>query len=527
MARKPPNYWNAIRCTQKALGYTSRKSFSDNARGAYKAACKNGWIDEVCQHMDSTVKPVGYWNKDNCAIEALKYTKRSEFQDNSGSSYNSARENKWLDEICVHMNVMRRVWKKSEVQTEVLKYKTRNEFCIGSPAQYSWAQKRKLLDDICKDMDVVGNDEARCIYSIVNKRLNMAYIGITYKFNKRENDHKSANNTTNSRKIALESDTSYQQLTGYVFSKNDIKSWAEDFFFSMYEDFGFQMLNDTSRIGGLGSSYRIWDFDACHKEALKYMNRRDFRAGSSGAWSASHTNGWADDVCEHMNRLEKPKRYWNKENCAIEALRYKYRSDFEKGSGSAYLTAMRNKWLDEICKHMTKKKIESKWNSIDLVAKEASKYNNRTDFSKKSGQAYKVASTNDWLEQVCSHMVLKSDYWTKERCKEVALTCTTKKELQNKSSQAYNYAKKNKWLKCICSHMKDPVMWNHYEANEYVWKKASKAYEKWICLDKCGSKKLSNVMGYDTDLLLSIVKYFKKGWVPTKDKEWIIWNEKT
>ena len=46
MLRVPPNHWNKKNCAQKALEYTSRKNFSDHARGAYKAACKNGWMDD-------------------------------------------------------------------------------------------------------------------------------------------------------------------------------------------------------------------------------------------------------------------------------------------------------------------------------------------------------------------------------------------------------------------------------------------------------------------------------------------------
>ena len=60
------------------------------------------------------------------------------------------------------------------------------------------------------------------------------------------------------------------------------------------------------------------------------------------------------------------KRIWTKEKCKEEALKYKFRSDFNKYSGSAYHAKFwkkssyvyglcrKNKWLDEICIHMKK-----------------------------------------------------------------------------------------------------------------------------------------------------------------------------
>ena len=47
-----------------------------------------------------------------CEKEAKKYNKRYEYQKNSGSSYNSAFKNGWLDEICNHM-IKRKVISKN------------------------------------------------------------------------------------------------------------------------------------------------------------------------------------------------------------------------------------------------------------------------------------------------------------------------------------------------------------------------------------------------------------------------------
>jgi hypothetical protein len=45
----------------------------------------------------------GYWTKEKCYEEALKYKTRTTYQKSNHSSYEVARKNKWLNEICKHM----------------------------------------------------------------------------------------------------------------------------------------------------------------------------------------------------------------------------------------------------------------------------------------------------------------------------------------------------------------------------------------------------------------------------------------
>lgn len=45
-------------------------------------------------------------------------------------------------------------------------------------------------------------------------------------------------------------------------------------------------------------------------------------------------------------------KYWTKEKCTEEALKYKHRGEFQKNNKSAYKISLYNGWLDEICSHM-------------------------------------------------------------------------------------------------------------------------------------------------------------------------------
>lgn len=60
-----------------------------------------------------------------------------------------------------------------------------------------------------------------------------------------------------------------------------------------------------------------------------------------------------------------------------------------------------------------------------------------------------------------------NNYWTKERCKDVALLCQTKTEFINKYSGAYDASLNNKWLNEICTHMK--ILGSRYKRCIYVY----------------------------------------------------------
>lgn len=52
----------------------------------------------------------------------------------------------------------------------------------------------------------------------------------------------------------------------------------------------------------------------------------------------------------------KPRNYWTYEKCKEESLKYDNRKDFKENSSSAYNTSLKNNWLNDICKHMIQKR---------------------------------------------------------------------------------------------------------------------------------------------------------------------------
>ena len=96
-------YWTMERCKEEARRFSTRFEFCKSSGVAYDAAKRNGWISEVCSHMSSIQMPTGHWTRENCRAEALCYSSRVEFRKRSGGAYYAAWRKGFLDEICTHM----------------------------------------------------------------------------------------------------------------------------------------------------------------------------------------------------------------------------------------------------------------------------------------------------------------------------------------------------------------------------------------------------------------------------------------
>jgi len=292
--------------------------------------------------------PYGYWTiKENCQIESLKYKTRSEFYKVSRSAYNSSRKNGWLDEICNHMVEIikpKNYWTLKNCRREALKYKNKKEFNKGSMSAYSIAYKNGWLDEICNHMVVLGNRIRRCIYSFEFGD-NYAYVGLTYNIKMRYNEHMNNLNSSVYKHLQKTNLTpKFIQLTDYMVS--ELATKEETVWKNKYISNGWNMLNKI-KTGGLGGGTLKWDYDSCKEEALKYKTIKEFREGCASAYNSSIKHGWSEKICSHMIKIIKPIGHWSiKENCRKEALKCKTRNELKKVRG-AYNSSRKNGWLDE------------------------------------------------------------------------------------------------------------------------------------------------------------------------------------
>ena len=169
---KPIGYWNdKDLCISESKKYKTRSEFAKKNDSCYKSAKKNGWFEECCSHMTTVLKPIGYWNKETCKKEALKYSTKISWKNNSGGSYVSACKNDWIDECCLHMIITRKSYKnitKELCEIDAKNYQGRFEWQKKSRGIYIVALKNNWLDDCCNHM--IKHKKHRC-----NKKIFLAY----------------------------------------------------------------------------------------------------------------------------------------------------------------------------------------------------------------------------------------------------------------------------------------------------------------------------------------------------------------
>ena len=447
--------WSLELVQQEALKYQTRNNFQTGSSSAYQSARRNGWLDEVCSHMErpERLSEPSKWTFAAIRQEALKYETRSKFKNKSASAYNAASKNGWLNEACTHMERPNKSikWTSEAVEQEALKFKTRNEFRKGSRNAYAVARRNGWLDTVCNHMSKPERLRKWTKEAVQTEALKYA-------------TRKEFTENARSAQQAAQKNGWLDEVCGHMHRPERVLKWTfeavhrEALRFETRSAFSKGSLNayTAARRGGWldevcshMKQLRIdWTKDLVQAEALKYESRGEFGRAAKGAYEYALKNGFLDDVCSHMKPFGT---HLDKESCTEKALQYGTRSAFMRGSKQAYNSARKNGWLDEVCSHMKPERI--RWTK-ELVQAEALKYETRYEFTKGSLNAYTAASRNGWLNEVCTHMKPKLLKWTIEMVQTEALKYETRTEFQKEASSCYQTARRNGWLDEVCSHMK-------------------------------------------------------------------------
>lgn len=148
--------WTEETCRQEALKYNCRFDFQREASGAYESARKGGFLNDISQHMEYIKRPNGFWTEETCRQEALKYNCRSDFHRKAEGAYQAALRGGFLNDISQHMEYHikkpRGFWTEEACLQEALKYSSRLDFNRKAGGAYDAAQKGGFLQKICSHM---------------------------------------------------------------------------------------------------------------------------------------------------------------------------------------------------------------------------------------------------------------------------------------------------------------------------------------------------------------------------------------
>jgi superfamily II DNA or RNA helicase len=188
----------------------------------------------------------------------------------------------------------------------------------------------------------------------------------------------------------------------------DLNLFKQDIMYSQSDKFGtiaWTTLDDCRRefFNIDTSSLRkydvgTWTIENVIKEAKKYKLLNDFRFKSRGAFAAAKKF----NILYELGLGGNVK--WSEELVIKEAKKYKNRLEFSKGSPNAYGWALKSKIIDKVCLHMIKPYSGHEW-TIDELKKEAKKYKTKSEFQKKSKGAYLSAYRKGIINKIGNHFI--------------------------------------------------------------------------------------------------------------------------
>ena len=499
---KPNGYWTRENCYNEAKKYSSRSEYKSGCQTAYYKSLKYNWMDDYFWFNESATKEK--WNQQTCYEEAKKYKSRGEFAKGNSPAYNKAWKNNWLDDYTwFSESASAKKWDYKTCLEESKKYKTRTEFHDGSNSAYSVACRNKWLDEYTWLED--GNQK-RIIWTYASCYKEAQKYKRISDFAKLSPGAYNAAILNGWRKdytwLPLQKVYSYEEVFEIAkqyeykvdFMRNNRGAYDAALRNNWLNDFDW-FLDGIKRTG---ENHRKWNYETCFKEASKYKTRGEFGTKSGRAYWIAIQNGWMDEytwlkderfdlindridcvyayefsdyhavyvgrtLISRKKDRDREHLYVRNDAVAKYALKHgievplpKYLEDcltIKEGAEKEKMWIKKykeNGW--HVLNRMKGGSIGSlgkgRWNYKTCMA-EAKKYKTLKEFLDNSNGAYQKALKNKWifeyvwLEDNIRH---RREYYTYEKCKELALKYTSTSEFGKEQYGAYNVAKDNNWL---------------------------------------------------------------------------------
>jgi predicted GIY-YIG superfamily endonuclease len=144
--------WSYENLKQLVIKYNSVNEFKKDYPGAYSAILKNGWLDELTNHMVRQ-KRTGNITLEMVLNIAKKYDTISNFKKNDKNTYALAQYHGWLPEVTKHLVRKKTIWSYDKVKEIADKFNTIKDFYTSNPNAYAAAKNNGWMNDVTKHMN--------------------------------------------------------------------------------------------------------------------------------------------------------------------------------------------------------------------------------------------------------------------------------------------------------------------------------------------------------------------------------------
>lgn len=444
--------------------YTSVKDFRQGCIGAYDSARVNGWLDEMTWLEKNIVVPPYFWEKKTNVIkESKKYTSRIEFLRGKPGAYNAARKNGWLDELTwlSRRHKAPGFWDvKENVFAEARKYIYKSDFHRLGASAYTSAKKHHWFEEMDwfqhKNIDKAPTGPIHLVYVYIDEENKKAYVGATNDMKRRNYEHQ----TRTDDPLFKQYTALGKELPPYkilVDGLNIIERQQEERIQSLYyrDELQYTLLNNIDltgeNVGSIGSLAWKWNKTDVIKEAEKYKTPKEFFTNAAGAYDAAlRYKMMNEETFPWFYSKKRPQGWWNiKEHVLEESKKYKTWDEFFWKSPAAYNAVKKKHKCEDEMTWLERIQVPANyWQNEANVIEESKKYKSKTEFHKGCHAAYNYANTNNlWSKMPWIKLLTKEvGYWTKERVFEESKKYCSRTAFKNGSSTAYSKAVKFRWL---------------------------------------------------------------------------------
>lgn len=282
-----------------AKNYETKKEWYETPKSSYDAARSRGLLKnkKVVSHFKKTEYPALKWSLEKIIFAARKFNTRKEWREAAEkkvcNSYAAASSKGLLKnpQVVGHFKATdkARKWTYQNIIGTTKNVKTYKEWMDKFPYAYQRAYKTGVLKKVASHLVRVGHKYKRCIYSIEVRNKNMIYIGLTFNFDQRVNQHMLSKRFVKIKERHGNECLTIHKLSDYI--PINVAAEKEDHLINEFKNKGFTILN-KKKGGDLGSISTKWTKEKIIKSAQHFKTLKEWREKESSAYSIAKKKGY-------------------------------------------------------------------------------------------------------------------------------------------------------------------------------------------------------------------------------------------
>lgn len=238
-------------------------------------------------------KKNNYWTKDKCQIESLKYSTRSEFAKNVKGAYNSALRNGWLEDICNHMLIQGDLYKRYNYAYEF----NDNHVYVGLTCNINRRHKEHMCGEaspVYKHMEITGlspifmydklkdvKESKKNEIKDIENYLKEGWVLL----NKAKGGSVGSTKTNLTKELCQKE--AFKFKSRIEFQQNSRSIYRHALSIQILDDICKHMKQKITK-------------ELCQKEALKYSSKKEFYTNSQNHYRFCIRNKFLNEICKHM-----------------------------------------------------------------------------------------------------------------------------------------------------------------------------------------------------------------------------------